>query len=681
MAAAGSVDDGKSTLIGRLLLDSKQVLEDTLESVSHNGDAPNLAYLTDGLRAERELGITIDVAYRYFATADRRFVLADTPGHEEYTRNMVTGASRADVSLILVDATRGVASQSRRHLALSAVLRVPHVIACVNKMDAVGYEEGRFEEIAGEFSALAARLGLQDLRAIPISALRGDNVVTSSERMRWYDGPSVLDELERLPASPEAEGPARLPVQWTIELPQGSLALAGQLARGTLRPGDEVVVLPGGERTTVEAIEVLGEALAEASAPRSVTVRLADDVPVGRGSLLAPVGDAPRLTDEVTATASWLSEDSAASGGRWLVAQRHRRDARERRGAVGARPRGVRGPPGRQAGAERHRPRAAASRRAAPGRRLRGQPLHRQHDPHRRGDERDGQRPDGRGRGRVSAALAGLLRPERSYLVCATPRSGSTLLCHALAATGVAGQPEEYFEARRRTGVPRSPRGYFRDYERAAELALPEERPPGPDYSSLREVRDYREHLAAALAKGTGPNGVFGAKLMWMHVKDFVILARTLPELEDAGLAEILFALFPNLEYVSVRRHDDVRQAVSLWRAIQTQAWRSGEDGAGAHTPEYDLGAIHHLVSKLRADNDAWRSWFADHSIAPLELTYEDLAADLPAAVSAVLGRLGIDGAGAEPQQPPLERQSDELSDEWVERYRHEAHGPMRRAG
>lgn len=280
----------------------------------------------------------------------------------------------------------------------------------------------------------------------------------------------------------------------------------------------------------------------------------------------------------------------------------------------------------------------------------------------------------------MSAPLRGLPRPERSYLVCATPRSGSTLLCQALAETGVAGRPEEYFEARRRTGVPRSPRGYFRDYTDAEELPLPDERPPGPDYSSLRDVGDYREHLAAALTNGIGPNGVFGAKLMWMHVKDFVVLARTLPELDGAGFAEILTTLFPSLDYVWVCRHDDVRQAVSLWRAIQTQAWRSGEGGAGAHTPEYHFGAIHHLVSKMRSDNDAWRSWFAGQSIEPLELPYEDIATDLPGAVRAVLGRLGVDAAGAELPQPPLRRQSDELSEEWIERYRRDVAQPIETA-
>lgn len=281
----------------------------------------------------------------------------------------------------------------------------------------------------------------------------------------------------------------------------------------------------------------------------------------------------------------------------------------------------------------------------------------------------------------IGEGLAGLPRPERSYLVCATPRSGSTLLCDGLAATGVAGRPEEYFEARRRTGVPRSPRGYFRDYARADELSLPEERPPGPDYSSLREVGDYRQHLVAALAKGTGPNGVFGAKLMWMHVKDFVILARTLPELERAGLAEILAALFPGVEYVWVRRRDDVRQAVSLWRAIQTQAWRSGVGARDRHPPRYDFGAIQHLLTRMRADNEAWRAWFGEQAVSPLELAYEDIDRDLAGAVRLVIHRLGIDAADGRPPRPRMQRQADELSEEWVDRYRREAHEPIGRAG
>ncbi len=320
VAAAGSVDDGKSTLIGRLLLDTKQVFEDQLESVrSANGDGVNLAHLTDGLRAERERGITIDVAYRYFATPSRRFVLADTPGHEEFTRNMVTGASRADVTIVLIDATQGVVSQSRRHLAISAVLRVPHVLACVNKLDAVGYDEQRFTAIADEFARLAERLGVADLQAIPISALEGDNVVERSARMPWYEGPSLLRVLETLPTAPDGEGAARLPVQWTIEDDAGGRSAAGQLARGTLAVGDEVVLAPGGARTRVEMIDVLGESLAEATAPRSVAVRLDGDPDTPRGTLIAAADEPPVVVAELPAIACSLADDPIESGDRLLV--------------------------------------------------------------------------------------------------------------------------------------------------------------------------------------------------------------------------------------------------------------------------------------------------------------------------------------------------------------------------
>jgi trehalose 2-sulfotransferase len=273
---------------------------------------------------------------------------------------------------------------------------------------------------------------------------------------------------------------------------------------------------------------------------------------------------------------------------------------------------------------------------------------------------------------REASAIAGLPRPERSYLICATPRSGSTLLCQALAATGLAGRPQEYFEARRETGVPRSPRGYFRGFLRLDELPLPNGGAPAPDYSSLRAVGDYREHLAAALSKGTGPNGIFGAKLMWMHVEDFVPLTRTLPELDRAGLGESVAALFPRVDYVWIRRGDRVRQAVSLWRALQTQAWRSDAGCAEARPAEYHFGAISHLSSRIRAEDEAWESWFREEGLAPLELLYEDIAADLPSAVGAVLAHLGADANDGERAFSPMRRQSDELSEQWVERYRRE---------
>jgi sulfate adenylyltransferase subunit 1 len=320
VAAAGSVDDGKSTLIGRLLVDTKQVFEDQLESVrSRDGNGVNLAHLTDGLRAERERGITIDVAYRYFATPSRRFILADTPGHEEFTRNMVTGASRADVMIVLVDATQGVVSQSRRHLAIGAVLRVPHVLACVNKMDAVGYDEGPFSAIAAELAALAERLGVPDLQAVPISALEGDNVVETSGRMPWYEGPSLLRVLETLPPAADAEGSARLPVQWAIDDPAGGSAAAGQLARGTLRVGDEVVAAPSGGRDRIASISVLGESLAEAAAPRSVSVRLESGSCPPRGTVIAAADDPPPVADDLVATACSLVDEPLESGARLIA--------------------------------------------------------------------------------------------------------------------------------------------------------------------------------------------------------------------------------------------------------------------------------------------------------------------------------------------------------------------------
>ena len=260
-ATAGSVDDGKSTLIGRLLYDSKQVLADQLEHVEQTSqrmghDFLDLSLLTDGLRAEREQGITIDVAYRYFATAQRRFIIADTPGHEQYTRNMVTGASTADLAIVLVDARKGVIAQSKRHAFISSLLAIPHVVVCVNKMDLVDYDESVFDEIVEEFDAFAARLEMPDVTFIPISALLGDNVVDRSEAMPWYQGPPLLYHLEHVHiASDRNLIDVRFPVQWVIRPPASSVAdyraYAGQVAGGVMRPGDEVVVLPGGQHSTI----------------------------------------------------------------------------------------------------------------------------------------------------------------------------------------------------------------------------------------------------------------------------------------------------------------------------------------------------------------------------------------------------------------------------------------------
>jgi sulfate adenylyltransferase subunit 1 len=327
-ATAGSVDDGKSTLVGRLLHDSKSVLADQLEAVEHASrrrgqDTPDLALLTDGLRAEREQGITIDVAYRYFATTRRRFILADTPGHVQYTRNMVTGASTAELAVVLVDARNGVVEQTRRHAAVAALLRVPHVVLAVNKMDLVDYAEPVFAAIAAEFTAYAASLGVTDVVAVPISALAGDNVVEPSATMDWYGGPTLLEHLETVPVGtdPSAE-PARFPVQYVIR-PQSAehpdyRGYAGQLASGVLRTGDPVTVLPSGHTTTVAGIDVLGAETGIAWAPQSITVRLAEDIDISRGDLIA-AGATPVPTKDIEATVCHLSERVLRAGDKVLL--------------------------------------------------------------------------------------------------------------------------------------------------------------------------------------------------------------------------------------------------------------------------------------------------------------------------------------------------------------------------
>ncbi|MFF2525226.1 sulfate adenylyltransferase subunit 1 [Streptomyces liangshanensis] len=328
-ATAGSVDDGKSTLVGRLLHDSKSVLTDQLEAVervslSRGQDTPDLALLTDGLRAEREQGITIDVAYRYFATPRRRFILADTPGHVQYTRNMVTGASTAELAVVLVDARNGVVEQTRRHAAVAALLRVPHVVLAVNKMDLVGYAEPVFTAIAEEFTAYAASLGVPEITAIPISALAGDNVVEPSAHMDWYVGLTVLEHLETVPASHDlAHCPARFPVQYVIR-PQSAShpdyrGYAGQISSGVLRVGEAVTVLPSGRTSVIEGIDALGESVDIAWAPQSVTLRLADDVDVSRGDLIAPSAQLPPSTQDVEATVCHVADRPLTVGQRVLL--------------------------------------------------------------------------------------------------------------------------------------------------------------------------------------------------------------------------------------------------------------------------------------------------------------------------------------------------------------------------
>ncbi len=324
LATAGSVDDGKSTLVGRLLYDTKSVLADQLAAVDRASrdrglDGPDLALLTDGLRAEREQGITIDVAYRYFATATRRFVLADTPGHVQYTRNMVTGASVAEVVVILADARAGVVEQTQRHTAIVALLRAPHVVLAVNKMDLVAYDEEVFAVIADEFSTLARGLGLADVTEIPVAALHGDNIVTPSVNMEWYGGPTLLEYLEAVRVGDAAAArPARLPVQVVLR-GDGSRGYAGTVASGTVAAGDEIVVLPAGNRTRVAAIDRLGRPVDMARAGDAIAVRLEDDLDVARGDLLAAAASPPRVTRDLTATVCWLAERTLRRGERILV--------------------------------------------------------------------------------------------------------------------------------------------------------------------------------------------------------------------------------------------------------------------------------------------------------------------------------------------------------------------------
>jgi bifunctional enzyme CysN/CysC len=321
-ATAGSVDDGKSTLIGRLLFDSKAIFEDQLAAVERTSrdrgeEGTNLALLTDGLRAEREQGITIDVAYRYFATPRRKFIIADTPGHIQYTRNMVTGASTADLAIILVDARNGLTEQSRRHAFLTTLLRVPHLVLAVNKMDLVGYDQRVFEEICAEFSKFATKLEVQDLTFIPISALNGDNVVDRSANMPWYDGPSLLHHLEHLHiASDRNLIDVRFPVQYVIR-PHASSdpelhdyrGYAGQVAGGVLKPGDEVLHMPSGFSTRIKRIELAGKEVEEAFPPMSVTLLLDDDVDISRGDLICRPNNRPSAAQDIEGMVCWMSAD------------------------------------------------------------------------------------------------------------------------------------------------------------------------------------------------------------------------------------------------------------------------------------------------------------------------------------------------------------------------------------
>ncbi len=318
LATAGSVDDGKSTLVGRLLYDTRSVLSDTLAAVERvsrerGQDTPDLALLTDGLRAEREQGITIDVAYRYFATPRRSFILADTPGHVQYTRNMVTGASTAEVAVVLVDARHGVVEQTRRHATVAALLGVPHLVLAVNKMDLVDFDEAVFTAIAAEFTGFARGLGVHDVMAIPVSASLGDNVVEPSGSTPWYPGPTLLAHLEQVPGRPDPGAePFRLAVQWVTRPQSADLpdyrGFAGQVASGVVRVGDEVVVQPGGQRSTVTAIDGLDGPLDAAPAPLSVTLSLADEIDAARGALIADAARPASVGRELGGLVCWLDE-------------------------------------------------------------------------------------------------------------------------------------------------------------------------------------------------------------------------------------------------------------------------------------------------------------------------------------------------------------------------------------
>ncbi len=316
-ATAGSVDDGKSTLIGRLLFDSKSIFTDQLESVEKTSQDKghgyvDLSLLTDGLRSEREQGITIDVAYRYFATPNRKFIIADTPGHVQYTRNMVTGASTADLGLVLVDARHGLTEQSRRHAVLLSLLRVPHLVLCINKMDLVDYSQEVYAKISAEFTAFATKLNIPDLEVIPISALQGDNVVQRSESMSWYSGPTLMHHLEHVHVASDRDlVDVRLPVQYVVRPKSDEhhdyRGYAGQIAGGVLKPGDEVVVLPSGMTSKIAGIDLFDKEIPEAFPPMSVTVRLEDDVDVSRGDMIARVKNTPESTQDIDAMICWMT--------------------------------------------------------------------------------------------------------------------------------------------------------------------------------------------------------------------------------------------------------------------------------------------------------------------------------------------------------------------------------------
>ena len=342
----GSVDDGKSTLIGRLLFDTKTILADTLSAIERTSQkrgmsAVDLSLLTDGLQAEREQGITIDVAYRYFSTGTRKYIIADAPGHEQYTRNMVTAATTANLAIILIDARKGVLTQTRRHSKLASLVGIPHLVVAVNKMDLVDYSQEVFEEIKADYREFAARVGIDDVRFIPLSALNGDMIVDRGDRLGWYDGPTLIDILEATPGAHSEHSEAfRFPVQYVCR-PQDSAnpdlhdyrGFMGRVESGTIRVGDAVTVLPSGLTSTVTAIQIGGTDIAEAVTEQSVTLLLADEIDTSRGDMIAKSGEAPEAVKQLEATVCWLSETPMDRARTYLI--RHTtRDSKARLVAI-----------------------------------------------------------------------------------------------------------------------------------------------------------------------------------------------------------------------------------------------------------------------------------------------------------------------------------------------------------
>ncbi len=326
---AGSVDDGKSTLIGRLLFDSKAIFEDQMEaletaSINRGEEQVNLALLTDGLRAEREQGITIDVAYRYFATPKRKFIIADTPGHVQYTRNMVTGASTANLALILIDARHGVLEQTKRHAYIASLLGIPHIAICINKMDLVEYRQQVFKDILRQFEPVSDILHLKDVRFIPISALKGDNVVERNSNMNWYKGPSLLELLETIDITSDVDiKNKRFPVQYVIRPQRQEFhdyrGYAGRIAGGVFKPGDKVTVLPGRQVTTIKSVDVMNGHLEQAFPPQSVALSLSDDIDISRGDMIVDAENLPNIGQEIELMVCWLSEKPMMLNGKYTI--------------------------------------------------------------------------------------------------------------------------------------------------------------------------------------------------------------------------------------------------------------------------------------------------------------------------------------------------------------------------